>query len=358
MIYPGITLFINLFKHKMYWVFQFSGWTAAAVFGFILIHSYIDTHHFNLVSSLVIYASVNLFISHLLKERLIRQSWLENNPYQIFQTLMVFVLTATALNFTFTYIPLIIVYQSLNILSNLEIIIAASITFIFYTIWISLYTLSKLFINYRKTESEKLNLELNLLKSELSFLKSQIKPHFIFNAINNISSLISENPQKARESLSALSTFLRTSINPENNLAVPLEKEISVVKGYLQLQKIQLGNRLHVKWDNNEPQRHYHIPFLGFQTLVENSFKHGSFCSNSENILEIKFTESPSSLTIIIKNPGKLKGRLHSQNGTGLNNLKRRLQLLDCKSSLTLSQETDHTVSTKLILYQNEYMYN
>jgi two-component system, LytTR family, sensor kinase len=350
--------FDQLNLNKWYWICQITGWSTVAIFGIISTYFYANTYSWNVVTILTAYSILNLLLTHFLKDGLKKKSPIHGSASRFVFSKLIFVLVATTLSLAIMYIALIFIFRSINILSTIDIIVITCSSAFIFTAWISLYTLSKLFITQKKTESEKLKLEIDLLKSEFSVLKSQIKPHFIFNAINNISSLIYENPNKARESLSALSNFLRTSINPENSFAVPLEKEISIVKGYLQLQQIQLGDHLRIKWDINQTKNNYLIPYLGFQTLVENSIKHGDFFSNPQSTIEINLIENSSFITIYIKNSGTLNNQSDPHIGIGLNNLRRRLQILNNKSSVTLSQETNNTVLTKLILYPNEYMYN
>jgi two-component system, LytTR family, sensor kinase len=349
---------VHLNLKKWYWVCQVSGWSAIAIFGIISTSYYVESYKWNLAAVHIAYASLNLLITHYSRDWLNQKGKFNGSAARIVLTILIFVITASMLSLIIMYTTLGLIYWDINVLSKAEIFSSITSTVIFFTAWISLYTLSKLFINYRKAETERLNLEIDLLQSELSVLKSQIKPHFIFNALNNVNCLIYEDPHKARQALCALSNFLRVSINQENNLAVPLEREMSIVEGYIQLLQIQLGKRLHVKWNIIQPKKHYLIPYLGFQTLVENSIKHGSFSNTTEAAIEIDMIENASSLTLTVKNPGKLNGHENDDSGIGLNNLRRRLQILDNKSSLTLSQELDNTVLTKLVLYPNEYMYN
>ena len=112
-------------------------------------------------------------------------------------------------------------------------------------------------------------------EAQLLALKSQVNPHFIFNSLNNIRSLVVENPEKAREMITHLSALLRYSIQFNNEERVTLEEEIVIVNNYLNLESIQLEDRLTYKIDVDEGVNNLLIPPMSIQMLTENAIKHG-----------------------------------------------------------------------------------
>lgn len=111
------------------------------------------------------------------------------------------------------------------------------------------------------------------VKAEIKALQAQINPHFLFNALNTIIALLRTNPDRARELIINLSTYLRYNIN-ETSIMVDISKELQQVKAYVEIEKARFGDKLNVFYDIDE-SIHIKIPSLIIQPIVENSIKHG-----------------------------------------------------------------------------------
>jgi sensor histidine kinase YesM len=163
-------------------------------------------------------------------------------------------------------------------------------------------------------------------------LNHQIQPHFLFNALNSIYGLIRlKKYESLTKSFEHLVLYIRSKYQ-EKDFLYPLEKEISHTTHFLVIQKLRFGERLRIDWEiDSEIQQALVIPYL-LQSLAENAFKHGIEMIEEEAIIEIsikKHTERQIQLRVKDNGPGFLKDPLSSvQNGVGLINIKRRLDLL------------------------------
>ena len=142
-------------------------------------------------------------------------------------------------------------------------------------IWISVYMLWH-FIEFSNSEAiNKIKLESLIKELELKTIKSQINPHFIFNALNSIRALVDENPTRARQAITELSNILRSSIQADKVEITTLNKELTIVKDYLALEHIRFEDRLQVIYEVDATTLQNKVPPMMLQTLVENAIKHG-----------------------------------------------------------------------------------
>lgn len=180
----------------------------------------------------------------------------------------------------------------------------------------------------RKKEQEKINLENKMLEAESKMLKSQLNPHFLFNALNNIYSLSQMKSDKTPESIHKLSNMLRYVLYDCDTEKVSLKQEIDYIESYVQLQLLkdeESSNNVKVDIDNVNGKLQI-TPML-LITFIENCFKHSNFEDIEKNWIEIKLSTEGNFLTLIAKNsdPGaQVKDKV---GGVGLENVKRRLEL-------------------------------
>lgn len=197
-------------------------------------------------------------------------------------------------------------------------------------IWSALYFAYQYFAKYSRAEIEKWQLEASVKEAQLGFLKAQINPHFLFNALNNIRALILENPAKARDMLTHLSDFLRYPLHYSNSEMVALELELEIVSNYLELVAIQYEDQLSCTIHCEEDIKNSLVPPMIIQLLIENAVKHGLANSSAHCDLMINVESNMDELLIIVSNTGQLNSRnsLEEKLGVGLNNIRKRLHLL------------------------------
>ncbi len=192
------------------------------------------------------------------------------------------------------------------------------------------------------TENERQQLEQERTEAELKNLKNQLNPHFLFNTLNNIYSLIAISPNQAQSAVLELSKLLRHGLY-ENKSHVPIEKELDFIHNYIELMRLRLAH--HVQVEVNIPPhvcQGYQIAPLLFITLIENAFKHGT-SANKSSFIKINMSERESGvIECHIENsyfPKDEKDK--SGSGIGLKNLSRQLELI-YPGKHSLKTECDH----------------
>ncbi len=175
-----------------------------------------------------------------------------------------------------------------------------------------------------------------LLKAELSFLKAQIKPHFLYNTLSVIMALSTENPQRTKELLYDLSSYLRGSFDFENYGGVMLlENELSTVRAYLSIEKERYQGKLQVVYDIDETINVY-VPLLSIQPLVENAIRHGIMKKSKGGTVTLRIYKEDSSTVIEVEDDGvgipeekctNILNKEEISTGVGLKNINRRLML-------------------------------
>jgi len=188
------------------------------------------------------------------------------------------------------------------------------------------YLLRATFENEKKKKQE-VHL-LNLLReSELTSLKSQINPHFLFNSLNSISSLTITDAGRAQEMLIKLSEYLRYSLKQKDNRPVPISEEFSNCQRYLEIEKIRFSDKLLTMFDIDMDCYKYHLPVLILQPLYENAVKHGVYESLDPVTIKTKAFVDDDTLVISITNNFDPDAKPRRGEGIGLENVRKRLEL-------------------------------
>jgi two-component system, LytTR family, sensor kinase len=193
-------------------------------------------------------------------------------------------------------------------------------------------------------ELEVKQLKVNNLEAQKMILLQQLQPHFLFNALSTLKSLISENPANAEDYTVRLSDFLRYSIQAKNNEVVSLTDELSFTKNYIELQKVRFGDSFQCQIDIPEQYLSRKIPVYALQTLVENALKHNFFTDKKPLIIEV----SVEGNRIKVSN-NLLPKILQIQSGTGLENLNQRYKLIANSEIEIVKTESEFTVFIDLL---------
>lgn len=195
------------------------------------------------------------------------------------------------------------------------------------------------------TEKERKQLEQERTEAELKNLKNQLNPHFLFNTLNNIYSLIAISPDRAQSAVLELSKMLRYVLYENTQPYVPMEKELEFNHNYIELMRLRLAR--HVKVEVDMPRglcRGYQIAPLLFITLIENAFKHGTSATEPSFVTIVMREPSPGVIECRIENSSFPKNENDkSGSGIGLKNLSRQLELL-YPGKYTLHAESDTRV--------------
>jgi hypothetical protein len=205
-----------------------------------------------------------------------------------------------------------------------------------------------------KDRQQVANAEKLMREAELSNLRQQLQPHFLFNSLNSISSLAVSKPDLARKMVEQLSDFLRGTIKKDANELVALEDEINHLNLYLEIEKVRFGHRLATELAITDESRKLRLPSLLLQPVVENAIKFGLYDTTGTVTVSISTKVEAGNLLILISNPfDRESSPLKSGTGFGLNSIQRRLALLFFRNDLLKTEQTNNLFTTILKIPQS-----
>ncbi len=165
-----------------------------------------------------------------------------------------------------------------------------------------------------------------LAEARLQALQARIRPHFLFNSINAVLSLVREQPRRAETALEDMAGLFRALMADNRDLA-PLSDEVELCRQYLNLEKLRLGERLQVEWHIDKMPGDALIPPLALQPLLENAVYHGIEPGETPGVVSINIYAVRDRLHIVLRNPYKASGGHHAGNKMAVGNIRERLQL-------------------------------
>ncbi len=198
----------------------------------------------------------------------------------------------------------------------------------------------KLTVKWQAEEQKNKELEKEKLKTELAFLKNQVSPHFFMNTLNNIHALIDINAETAKESVIKLSKLMRYLLYDSEAGKTTLTKEVEFIKSYIDLMKLRFTSQVEVNLSFPPVLPNIVIPPMLFTSLLENAFKHG-ISYQKKSFVELIVKTDQKSLLFQIRNSKKDNNTgLNEPGGIGLENLKKRLNLI-YQDRYSLEQKED-----------------
>lgn len=187
----------------------------------------------------------------------------------------------------------------------------------------------KLLFEYLQKMMKLKEMENKQLKAELNLLRSQVNPHFLFNTLNNLYGLITQNEnQKASEITLKLAELTRYLFESSKTEKVSIKRELQFIEDYLCLEKIRLSKNTDIKFDVSGIDKEVFVAPLLFIPLVENAFKHGLQTVTEKSFAHFSLAIQGDDLFFEARNSIGKKFKNHSTSGTGITNLKNRLQLI------------------------------
>ena len=339
-------------RNRFYWISQIIGWSIFVIFNISMISLFGHFTWQRLITTLYM-GFVGISLTHIFRFYTIKRKWLKLPLKKIIPRI---ILSSFILG-TILYIIIFTVSYYIGCV-NLNKIQAGTVIWGLFNltgiilVWELLYFSVHFFENYKAVEVEALIWEAAVKDYELKTLKSQLNPHFIFNALNSIRALIKENPESAQTAVTYLSNILRYSLNKENIETVNLFDELLTVSDYLKLESIRFEERLKYKIDVDEASKQVEIPPMMIQTLVENGIKHGLSNREQGGEIHISTNLTDSHLIIEIRNTGSFEDEeLKKSKGFGIKNTKHRLNLIYGENAkFTIENETDNIVLAKIII--------
>ncbi|HOX82694.1 MAG TPA: histidine kinase [Chryseolinea sp.] len=340
-------------KLRIYWWLQIGGWLFYAIV--------------QMVSSSVASGRVNpkrlifflfegflfLMVTHGFRYLLKRWRWLFLNMLKLIPLILVSVFGLGLLTY-FLRLPmsLLLGIFDTNVGFNIQNILGLSSVYaVIFFLWSVLYFTYHYFDQYSKS----LKYEASMIEIELNNLKSQLNPHFIFNALNSIRALVDENPIKSKQAINQLSNILRSSLASDKKGLTEFDEELKMVKDYLGLESIRFEERLRIEFDIHPESNTFLVPPLMIQTLVENGIKHGVSKLKKGGIVQLKTYVNDDKLKIQIRNSGHLvNGSKNGKSGLGLQNTVQRLKLIyGDEASFRIINESDNFVLTEITIPQH-----
>jgi hypothetical protein len=325
----------------VYWIFQLTGWGVITLGRFIGGVTVLDLAWARLLLELLLVNTVGLVLSHWLRDFVRRNRWralpIRNLAWRIlvasfvcgapigivtqFTYLSALVDPGTLLR---EYAPALRFQLALPVAIALEILNWAAV----FLVWLTIYFIAIAVREHRSAKFRQSELARALQLAELRLLKSQLNPHFLFNALNTVRSLIADNPSRAQSAVTRLANTLRYTLSSRQDELVTLSQELDIVADYLELESMRFEDRLRIENHVPEDAAGAHIPVMLLQTLVENAIKHGIAELPSGGLLRISAVLQNEMLILEVENPRSSAPVRTAHEGVGLRNAHDRLRLL------------------------------
>ena len=203
----------------------------------------------------------------------------------------------------------------------------------------------------KKTKIESENIQLNIKNIEAANqkLKQQLQPHFLFNSLNVLKTLIRKQPDNAEAYLKRLSDFLRASVSFDNVNTVKFEEELKLSLDYIEMQKIRFKDAIHFEVSIPEEIKVGILPIFSIQLLLENAIKHNAFTIESPLFIKLFYNDG----WITVSNNIQQKIAEDSSPGMGLTNLSERYKIISGDEINIQSNDSDFSVSIKVLTNEN-----
>lgn len=329
---------------KLYWFLQFLVWTAFGLINlfFVSFERKISPVQ---IGAFFSFAGFYLISTHALRFVIKKYEWLHLEFPQLLGRTLLALAALSILNI----LAQILINLGFGILDPetdfrlVTLAVNAFVSFLFYSLWAMVYFLFHFLDNYNQS----LKYQAKINEIQLNHLKSQLNPHFIFNALNSVRALVDEDPIKAKSAITQLSNILRFSLMMDKKRVIDFVSEFNTVKDYLNLESIRFEERLQVKYDIEPIAFEYKVPPMMLQTIVENAIKHGISNRVKGGLIQIICKEGlTDDLIIQVKNSGQLKNpnlsRKKEREGHGITNTVQRLKLIYGEKARFKIYNADH----------------
>jgi LytS/YehU family sensor histidine kinase len=217
---------------------------------------------------------------------------------------------------------------------------------LFASLWLCVIFGLESFGRWQQERERLLALQRHLAEMQLSQLRAQLQPHFLFNALNTISSVMQVDVARADALLAQLADLLRASLSAGARQTTSLREEIELLRRYAQIMQERFAERVTVSWDVAPDVGDAEVPAMLLQPLLENAFKHGVELSLDPVAISIRAQRGPESLRVTVRNSGSTLAA-GGRGGIGLANCRERIALLyGDRARLDVVQEGDGVVAT------------
>jgi hypothetical protein len=318
----------RLMKNASYWSCQLAGWGAFSALGLTVAVMENGPRPSAIIGYLFFFV-YSVGFSHLLRSLAVRRGWMRLPTLQAVARLSGGAVAIAAVQAGLVVTVYRAIEGSPGPWSQ-----PSSIVFMFLwlsvvgNIWVILYFSITALRHSREVRRQQTQMKLALSEAELRALESQLNPHFLFNCLNSIRGMISENPQEAQDMVTRLANILRYSLQRDRRHTVPLASEVEIVSDYLALESIRFESRLRTRVEVDEAALEVPVPPMLLQTLVENAIKHGVEDLPAGSEISIRAFMENDTLRVAVRNAGELTEPQPTSTQIGLNNARERLRIL------------------------------
>ena len=317
---------------SLYWKCQLSGWGFVSVYWAYTVYTRDDYGVFYTFLNYVLDASIGIFLTHMYRQFALKANWsslpIKKLLIRVIPALILLAVLYMSINNLkwYSYWVLIVGddYNLWPSITHWDPILITGIRLM--SIWVLAYHLYHYYQKEVKTAKENSRLSLVAKQAQLDNLSSQLNPHFLFNSLNSIKSLVIENPNNARRAIDLLSDLLRSSLYEKDKDFISIKEELSLVQDYIELEKMRFEERLQLMIHVDETLLSFKIPTLSIQLLVENAIKHGIDSKVDGGIIHLSIEKKKNEVEITVLNPGSIDKNKKST-GLGLKNLQERLTI-------------------------------
>ncbi len=337
-------------KARLYWTLQVGGWAAYALMQILISALISDNAGVSTQRALFFTyeAGFGLLLTHGFRTLINHGRWMSAGMSVLIPRVLgsVFVMGLLLYFLRMSLSVPLGLYNQEAAFDLANILGLTTVYALMFFLWSVLYFIYSYFERYNTS----LKLEASVREIELNNLKSQLNPHFIFNALNSIRALVDENPGKSKEAINQLANILRNSLTTGKTGLTKFEDELRIVRDYLGLESIRFEERLQTRFEIDPESREFLVPPLMIQTLVENGIKHGIAKLTAGGIIHMKASVRNDRLTIQVRNSGHyVNGSQSTTGGLGLENTRQRLKLIyGNQASFRILPESDTFVLTEI----------
>lgn len=337
--------------NAQYWACQIAGWGAYSVVGLwsaVLENGWRPS----VIIGYVLFFFYSIGLTHLLRREIHRRHWTSLPLHRALVRLAAASIAIGAVQAGLVVGIYTAIEGRLGVWSE-----PSSIAYLFIgvsvitTIWTILYLALTTLRQSREVRRNEMQMKLALSNAELRALEAQLNPHFLFNCLNSIRGMISEDPALAQDMVTRLANILRYNLQRDRRHTVPLANEVEAVSDYLALESIRFEDRLRVHLAVDDAARYSQVPPMLLQTLVENAIKHGVEEIPSGGDLFIRADIEGAELRIEVENTGCLSDPAAGSTKIGLTNARERLRILyGERASLQLSPRGEGRVAATILI--------
>ena len=338
---------INKTNISLYWKCQLIGWCLVSIYWAYTVYTRDNYGVFYTFLNYVLDVLLGIFLTHIYRAFALKLNWsqlpIKKLVIRVVPTILLLAILYVFLaNIKWYVYWTFIADEDKNLLESLiywDPILLTGLRLM--SIWILAYHLYHYYQKEVVTAKENAQLSLIAKQAQLDNLSSQLNPHFLFNSLNSIKSLVIENPNTARRAIDLLSDILRSSLYEKDKGLITINDELSLVEDYIELEKMRFEERLQLKVKVDKELLNFKIPTLSIQLLIENAIKHGIDTIVKGGVIYLKVEKQNNTIQITIENPGRFK-KDQKSSGLGLKNLKERLKIQYKKSATFNLVETNN----------------